>query len=142
MRLLPMLLLLATAPAAAGTLFECRDAGGHVSFRDDGCGNARTQRQIVIDAPAAARKPGDHDARRIADWEQASRARLAPSLGGRSRSSSRAAARGNGTRPARVDRCTAARAAQSDALRERSFELGFDERRRLSDAVLNACGLH
>lgn len=146
MRLLLLILLAGFAlPAHAGKLFACRDARGHVAFVDAGCPNAGERRELALPTPATRSKAAaDADAKQIAAWEKASRARLPASLGGTSRSATTSAQRSRSTLGARNDRndaCTNARAAQTKAERERSFQMGFDERRRLSDAVLSTCGL-
>jgi hypothetical protein len=129
-------------PVHAGRLFACRDAAGHVSFVDHGCPAARERREIVLAiAPSRNKTVSDVDAKQIAAWDKASRARLPASLGGASRSGNTSAARSGGAKPARNHACSMARSAQATAERERSFQIGFDERRRLSDAVLAACGL-
>lgn len=146
MRLLLLILLACTAlPGHAGKLFACRDARGHVAFVDRGCPNAGERREVALAEPTTPSKAATGaDAKQIAAWEQASRARLPASLGGTSRSAATAAPRSRSARNDRNDRndaCTNARVAQAKAERERSFQMGFDERRRLSDAVLSACGL-
>lgn len=127
-------------PSHAGRLFACRDGAGHFSFVDHGCPDARERREIAL-APAKVEAVTDADARQIAGWAKASRSRLPASLGGASRSGGATAARQRATKPDRDDTCAMARGAQAKAERERSFQMGFDERRRLSDAVLSACGL-
>lgn len=129
-------------PAEAGKLFACRDAAGHVSFVDHGCPGGRERREIPLaDASSRGAPAADADAKQIAAWDKASRARLPASLGGASRSGNTTAARSGGAKPQRNDACSMARSTQATAERERSFQIGFDERRRLSDAVLAACGL-
>ena len=143
MRLLMLILLTVFAlPAHAGKLFACRDASGHVSFVDHGCPTARERREIVLTAtPAKGKSIIDADAKQIAAWEKASHARLPASLGGTTRSRTGTAGRDRNPRRAHDDACSTAKAAQAKAEREHSFQTGFDERRRLSDAVLSACGL-
>jgi len=141
MRMLLLLLICAMPPCRAGSIFECRDAQGHRSFQDHSCTGAKMQSEIVIASSAPLRKGQDLDARLIAAWEKSSRSRLPASLGGTTRSAVRAS--GSRSRaPGPPDACISRRETQARALRERGFEMGFDERRRLSDAVLNACGLH
>lgn len=136
------LLVWIALPAQAGKLFACRDAAGHVSFVDHGCPDARERREIPLAVASSRGEPAaDADAKQIAAWDKASRARLPASLGGASRSGNTSAARSGGAKPARNHACSMARSAQATAERERSFQIGFDERRRLSDAVLAACGL-
>ena len=144
MRLIALIIALAciATPAHAGKLFACRDASGHLSFVDHGCPDARERREIVLAiAPAKGKAAVDADAKQIAVWEKASRSRLPASLGGTSRADRAAVASSRSAKPDRNDACMNARAAQAKAERERSFQMGFDERRRLSDAVLSACGL-
>ena len=136
------LLVWIALPAQAGKLFACRDAAGHVSFVDHGCPDARERREIPLAVASSRGEPAaDADAKQIAAWDKASRSRLPASLGGTSRGSIGTAARSHAASSTRHDACSAARSAQSTAERERSFQMGFDERRRLADAVLAACGL-
>lgn len=136
------LIVFAASPCEGAKLFVCRDAGGHVSFVDDGCPQARERREIALTAAPTKRKTAsDADAKQIAAWEKASRSRLPTSLGGTARSGNGNGARHRAATADRHDACSSARSAQAKAERERSFQLGFDERRRLSDAVLSACGL-
>lgn len=143
MRLLLLILLAGIAlPAHAGKLFACRDARGHVAFVDAGCPSIGERQELALPTPAKTSKASaDADAKQIAAWDKASRSRLPASLGGTSRGSVGTAARSHAASSNRHDACSAARSAQSTAERERSFHMGFDERRRLSDAVLSACGL-
>lgn len=144
MRSLTLIIVLAaiTPPSHAGKLFACRDAAGHLSFIDHGCADARERREIAIaTAPATVKAVSDADAKQIAAWAKASRSRLPASLGGTSRSGGTIAVRQRGKASDRADACATARGAQAEAERERSFHMGFDERRRLSDDVLSACGL-
>ena len=143
MRLLMLILLTVFAlPAQAGKLFACRDASGHIAFVDAGCPNLGERQELALPTPPKASKaPADADAKQIAAWDKASRSRLPASLGGTSRGSIGTAARSHAASSTRHDACSAARSAQSTAECERSFQMGFDERRRLSDAVLSACGL-
>lgn len=143
MRLLLLILLACTAlPGHAGKLFACRGDDGRIAFVDRGCPAAGERRELGLAAATpAAKAAADADAKQIAAWERASRARLPASLGGSARPAQNRAARGRSPANARDDACANARAAQAKAERERSFQMGFDERRRLSDAVLSACGL-
>lgn len=123
--------------------FRCIDAAGHVSLVDGDCPGAIQRHEWIMPAvPEATRKPApDPDAAAIAAWVKASRARLPPSLGGSARTTAprRSAA---DTRAARTnDACTQARERQRLTEREQGFSLGFDARRKLSDAVIAACGL-
>ena len=129
-------------PAHAGKLFACRDANGHVAFVDRDCPNAGARHELALDmTPPTSKAVADADAKQIAAWEKASRARLPASLGGTSHAAATVIPRRRSARNEHNDACTNARAAQAKAERERSFQMGFDERRRLSDAVLSACGL-
>jgi hypothetical protein len=135
MRLLLLILIACTAlPSHAGKLFICRDASGQ-------------RRELRPAVPtAAAKAAADTDAKQIAAWEQTSRARLPASLGGNARPQPARGQRKRAQlapdpRAAREASCRNARAARTRAERERSFQMGFDERRRLSDAELSACGL-
>lgn len=141
MRILLLLLILANTPCLAGKLFECRDAQGRISFVDYGCEGAAAQREItIIDAGTSAKSAPDDG--QIEAWDKASRARLPASLGGKA-NTSRARTSGHRiTTSKQPDACKQARAAQDNADREHNFALSFDERRKLSDAVLSACGLH
>ena len=144
MRLLLLILLACTAfPGHAGKLFACRDARGQVAFVDRGCPSAGERREVALtETTKPSKAAADADAKQIAAWEQASRARLPASLGGSARPSAPPrAARGRRPGGERDDACTTAKAVRAKAERERSFELSFDERRRLSDAVWSACGL-
>jgi hypothetical protein len=141
--LLPILLLpvlLAAGPADAGKLFECRDRDGRISFVDHGCPERSQAREIASTAAAERKAGAEPDAEAIAAWAAASKARMARSLGGAA-SVPRTPSRPSERRSEAPDDCSRARDAQRKAERERSFALGFDERRRLSDAVLMACGL-
>jgi hypothetical protein len=141
----PLMLIFLTVfafPAHAGKLFACRDASGHVAFVDAACPNLGERHELALPSPPKTSKaPADVDAEQIAAWDKASRSRLPASLGGTSRGSTGTAARNHAASSNRHDACSAARSARSKAERERSFQMGFDERRRLSDAVLSACGL-
>ncbi len=144
MRVLLLLLLFANTPCLAAKLFECRDAQGRISFVDHGCEGAAAQREIaiVVAGKSAKSAPADADTRQIQAWDKASRARLPASLGGRAnamRSRTGAQRVASNKQP---DACAQARATQDRAHRERSFSMSFDDRRKLSDAVLSACGLH
>ena len=142
MRLFLLFLLVCALPCHAGKLFACRDADGRMSFVDHGCPGARDRHEVILPAAVATAKSlSDADAKQIAAWEKASNARLPASLGGTTRSGTGTVGRDRNPRRARDDACSTARAAQTKAERERSFQTGFDERRRLSDAVLSACGL-
>lgn len=143
------LLLLALAPGAAcpAEIHACRDATGARVFQDHPC--AADAATLAVrpmatagEAPAAERAARE-EARRIAAWERASRARLAPSLGGHA---APAAARGAPSRagaPPRAapDACASARAARETAYRREGNRMGFDRRRALQDAVSDACGV-
>jgi Domain of unknown function (DUF4124) len=137
-----LLLMLLALPCHAGKLYECQDSAGRVRFVDHGCGGAKLRREITVVAPPAnAKAASDSDARQIDAWTKASRGRLPASLGGSTRV---AKSRTTVAKPApgkTVDACSTARAAEDRAHREQSFNLGFDDRRKLSDAVLAACGL-
>ncbi|HQW81970.1 MAG: DUF4124 domain-containing protein [Rhodanobacteraceae bacterium] len=144
MRRLLLLSLLACVamPGHAGKLFACRDVNGQMSFVDHGCPGASERHEVAVSATTAADKShADADSKQIAAWEKASRGRLPVSLGGAARFSNRAGTHSRNPQSAGDDGCTNAKAARAKAERERSFEIGFDERRRLSDAVLSACGL-
>ena len=129
-------------PTHAGKLFACRDERGHVAFIDHGCPNARERREIVLAAaPATSNIRADADANQIEAWGKASRARLPASLGGAAHRNATTATRSHGGRPRAESACSNAKSTQAKAERERGFQMRFDERRRLSDAVLSACGL-
>lgn len=143
MRLLLILFSLLAAPCHGANVFECRAPDGRVSFQDHGCAPTATQREIALAAPRQVRDAAarEHDAGQIATWEKSSRSRLPASLGGSARGGSTATKRRSASRQTRPDSCAIARSEQARQTRERSFEMGFDERRRLSDTVLLACGL-
>ena len=114
----------------------------HAECTDHGCPGASERHEVAVSATTAADKShADADSKQIAAWEKASRGRLPVSLGGAARFSNRAGTHSRNPQSAGDDGCTNAKAARAKAERERSFEIGFDERRRLSDAVLSACGL-
>ena len=137
-----VLLVVFTPPCHAGKLYECRDAAGRVSFVDHGCSGASLRREITVVAPPGnAKAASENDARQIEAWTKASRGRLPASLGGSTRAAKARATVAKPTPGKSVDACSAARAAEDRAHREQSFALGFDARRKLSDAVLAACGL-
>ncbi len=141
-RLLSLALVCALlAPAAhAGKLFACRDAAGHLSVVDRACPGAVERREIVVASAPANGAGADADAKQIAAWSRASQARLPPSLGGTVRPQA-ARTRTQRAPDAQAYACSAARASRSRREREDGFHLGFDERRRLLDAELAACGL-
>ena len=141
-RLSLLLLVVFALPCHAGKLYECRDAAGRVSFVDHGCGSASLRREItVVAGPANAKAVAENDARQIEAWTKASRGRLPASLGGSARTTKIRTSTTKSTASKAADGCSAARAAEDRAHREQSFTLGFDGRRKLSDAVLAACGL-
>lgn len=143
-----LLLLALPAPAArAGEIHACRDAQGARVFQDRPCAADATALGVRPIAARAedpgARRVAREEARRIAAWERASRARLAPSLGGHA---APAGARGapsgrRSTSRAASDACAKAREAREAAYRRDGNRMGFDRRRALQDAVINACGL-
>jgi len=126
--------------AHAGKLFACRDAAGHLSVVDRACPGAVERREIVVASAPANRAGADADAKQIAAWSRASQARLPPSLGGtvRPQAARTRAQRGS---DAQARTCATARVHRAKREREDGFHLGFDERRRLLDAELAACGL-
>jgi hypothetical protein len=152
MRLIWLVLMIVTGYCAATSvaareLYRCRGGDGALVFRDTPCESGTVQTGTLKLPKPVDSAPGDdrHSAaerRRIAAWEESSRRRLPASLGGsdpptvrepRVRRSAAAPARG-------VDRCTQARTSR-DAAYTRADSPGFDERRRLQDAIDRACGL-
>lgn len=129
------------APVAhAGKLFVCRDADGRLSVVDRACPGAVERREIVVASVPAKHAIADSDAKQIAAWARASQARLPPSLGGSARPQAARARTLRGPDP-QTRACATARADRARREREDGFHLGFDERRRLLDAELAACGL-
>ncbi len=144
MRVLLLLLAFANTPCLAAKLYECRDAQGRISFVDHGCKGATAQREIaiVVAGKSAKSAPDDADTRQIQAWDKASRARLPASLGGKANPARSRTSAYRATSSKQPDTCAQARTAQDRAQREDSFTMGFDQRRKLSDAVLSACGIH
>ena len=143
MRRLCLLLCLAiAAPAEAGKLYACRDAEGNVAFVDRACPSGGERRELSLPAAEESKRAvADSDSKEIAAWAAASRARLPASLGGSVSSGDSSGKPARRSRPDDDGRCAKARAAKSTAERDRSFSMSFDERRRLSDAEIEACGL-
>ncbi|MBK6728082.1 MAG: hypothetical protein IPG63_12615 [Xanthomonadales bacterium] len=140
--LLPALVFALLAPTAhAGKLFVCRGADGRISVVDGACPGAIERREIVVATAPVARAGADADAKQIAAWARASQARLPPSLGGTARPQA-ARTRTQRAPDPQAHACATARAHRTRREREDSFHLGFDERRRLLDAEIAACGLH
>ena len=141
--LLPALVFALLAPTAhAGKLFVCRGADGRINVVDGACPGAIERREIVVATAPVARVGADADAKQIAAWSRASQARLPPSLGGSSRAQATRQRTRTRTEPDPQTRaCAAARASRARREREDGFHLGFDQRRRLLDAELAACGL-
>jgi hypothetical protein len=137
----------AATSVAAREFYRCRGGDGALVFRDTPCESGTVQTGMLKLPKPVDSAPGDdrHSAaerKRIAAWEESSRRRLPASLGGsdspsarepRARPSAAVAARGG-------DRCTQARTSR-DAAYARADSPGFDERRRLQDAIDSACGL-
>lgn len=146
-RWLPVFLLPCLAPAAAADVHLCRDAQGARVFQDRPCEPDATALGVrTLEAPAAdpsARRVAREEAARIAAWERASRERLAPSLGGKATPArSTGGGRGAGAAPRGApDACAQARETRDAAYRRDGNRMGFDRRRALQDAVIEACGL-
>jgi len=145
-RIAIVLLMSACAPAvSAGEVFRCRGADGSAVFQDKPCA---AHSQALGSTPITAAQPATRDDRaareerqRIDAWAKASRDRLAPSLGGRTRGTSVSAPRRAQQRSAPPAACESARRQRAQAYAQDSNRMGFDRRRALDDAVTLACGL-
>ena len=138
--LLALVCALLAPVAHAGRLFVCHDTHGRISVVDRACPGAVERHEIVVASTPAKHAIADSDAKQIAAWARASQARLPPSLGGSARPQAARARTRRGPDP-QTRACATARADRARREREDGFHLGFDERRRLLDAELAACGL-
>lgn len=153
-RLALLVMLLCAADSQALELFQCTRPDGSRAFQDTPCAERGAKQEVrtlpdhPLDAPqlqaervsreATARTTDDERARQRLD--QAARARLPASLGGPSDEPKPRPATTASRRDV-ASACARARLAREEAYRTRSYQMSFDERRRLQDAEDAACGL-
>jgi hypothetical protein len=141
--------------ADAREVYRCRTPDGALRFGDTPCNAAAVDPALVTlrdptaaerrrdsaQAEARARAYAEADARLVAQLEADAAGRLPASLGGSARPAAGRRTMQRAPKPEPKERaCAAARADRDKAYRERGNEMDFDERRRLQDRKVSACG--